>query len=259
MGILYIFYLATLSFAQESLIGPHVAAHQGGLYSLDFNTLYRFKKAALQGADIIEMDLRVTRDGIPVVFHDGKLDRWTRCNGRIKSKSWNQIKNCRYTLSGRHIVRFSQVLSELDPSVMLDAEFKDPDAIEPAIDEVRSKNAYDRVFFQTKSDPNRYYRARNYDPRVALSFKATSQERLDWALALNDEYLRVIELQGDMAARNNVDRIHAFNKAISFNAWALVPDFELLKAGCSRAFARGYDIAVSNNPKSCGKQKRNFQ
>lgn len=43
------------------------------------------------GADIVEMDVRVTKDNIMVVFHDACLDRMTTGNGRLREENWSYV------------------------------------------------------------------------------------------------------------------------------------------------------------------------
>ncbi len=54
-----------------------VVAHRGASANAPENTLPSFQLAVEQGADAIELDVRVTRDGVPVVLHDASLARTT--------------------------------------------------------------------------------------------------------------------------------------------------------------------------------------
>lgn len=56
---------------------PLIIAHRGSSYAAPENTIAAFELAIEEGADGIEMDVRVTADGIPVVFHDATLKRMT--------------------------------------------------------------------------------------------------------------------------------------------------------------------------------------
>src|SRR5918996_1994440 len=47
-----------------------VVAHRGASSSTPENTIPAFEEAARAGADVIELDVRLTRDGVPVVLHD---------------------------------------------------------------------------------------------------------------------------------------------------------------------------------------------
>jgi glycerophosphoryl diester phosphodiesterase len=67
-------------------------AHQGGEDEFPSNTLYAFRRAVRAGADMLELDVGVTRDGQVVVSHDTTLDRTTDGSGTIASKTLAQIR-----------------------------------------------------------------------------------------------------------------------------------------------------------------------
>ena len=71
---------------------PLVIAHQGGDGLWPGNTLYAFERAAAMGTDMLEMDLRVTADGAPVLMHDPTVDRTTDGRGRVAEMTLAQIK-----------------------------------------------------------------------------------------------------------------------------------------------------------------------
>lgn len=52
---------------------PFAIAHRGASAYAPGNTIAAFQKAALLGADMWEVDIRATADGVPVVFHDAEL------------------------------------------------------------------------------------------------------------------------------------------------------------------------------------------
>jgi glycerophosphoryl diester phosphodiesterase len=81
------------SAANQWLGGPVLnIAHQGGEDELPSNTLYAFKKAVKAGADMLELDIGVTKDGKVVVLHDTTVDRVTNGKGTVVSKTLKQIK-----------------------------------------------------------------------------------------------------------------------------------------------------------------------
>jgi glycerophosphoryl diester phosphodiesterase len=67
-------------------------AHQGGEDEFPSNTLYAFKRSVKAGADMLELDVGVTKDGKVVVSHDTTLDRTTSGRGTIESKTLKQIR-----------------------------------------------------------------------------------------------------------------------------------------------------------------------
>jgi glycerophosphoryl diester phosphodiesterase len=60
--------------------GPLVVAHRGSSDVLAEHTLAAYEQAIIEGADAVECDVRLTRDGHLVCFHDRRLDRTS--NGR---------------------------------------------------------------------------------------------------------------------------------------------------------------------------------
>jgi glycerophosphoryl diester phosphodiesterase len=61
-----------------------VAHHRGANRYAPENTLPAYEKAIRLGADFVEFDIRTTRDGVPFLLHDGKLDRTTNAMGPIR-------------------------------------------------------------------------------------------------------------------------------------------------------------------------------
>lgn len=60
-----------------SLARPLVIGHRGFNVFAPENTLPSFEMARRAGADLVELDYHVSRDGVPIVIHDGTLDRTT--------------------------------------------------------------------------------------------------------------------------------------------------------------------------------------
>ena len=62
---------------------PSIIGHRGAYNSAPENTLISFRKAAQLGAKWIEIDVRLSSDKIPVVFHDDEVDRTTNGQGPV--------------------------------------------------------------------------------------------------------------------------------------------------------------------------------
>ena len=60
-----------------------IIAHRGASGSAPENTIAAFELALAQGADAIELDVRLTADGVPVVLHDATVDRTTSGRGPV--------------------------------------------------------------------------------------------------------------------------------------------------------------------------------
>ena len=62
---------------------PLNIAHAGGDQDYPHSTMYAFQQAVIEGADILEMDVRITADGVLVVHHDETVDGNTGVSGTV--------------------------------------------------------------------------------------------------------------------------------------------------------------------------------
>jgi glycerophosphoryl diester phosphodiesterase len=62
---------------------PLCVAHRGGAGLAPENTLAACRHALDLGVDAVEIDVRLTHDGVPVALHDAALDRTTRAHGLV--------------------------------------------------------------------------------------------------------------------------------------------------------------------------------
>ena len=69
-----------------------VVAHRGLAPGLPENTLHAFRHALGLGVDFIEVDLRMSRDGVPVIMHDKTVDRTTNGQGIVKTVTLAELK-----------------------------------------------------------------------------------------------------------------------------------------------------------------------
>lgn len=69
-----------------------VQGHRGASALAPENTLAAFRKAIELGADGMEMDLQLTRDGAVVVIHDDRLERTTDGRGRVTDLTLAEVK-----------------------------------------------------------------------------------------------------------------------------------------------------------------------
>ncbi|MFN0120663.1 MAG: glycerophosphodiester phosphodiesterase [Blastocatellia bacterium] len=71
---------------------PLVIAHRGASAVEPENTLRAFETAMRMGAEMIELDLQLTRDGRVIVLHDETLDRTTSLKGRADQMAFADIR-----------------------------------------------------------------------------------------------------------------------------------------------------------------------
>jgi glycerophosphoryl diester phosphodiesterase len=158
---LYLF--AAIASPEQKSLHPYfgerdflVIAHRGGRGLGPEGTLPVFRRAVEMGADVLEMDVRVSADGALVIFHDARVDRSTDGTGRVDSLTLEQLRGLDvgfrwqgdtgeyvYRDQGLRILTLEEVLRAFPRRRML-LELK-PEATEVARDLCTSVRAHDML------------------------------------------------------------------------------------------------------------------
>ena len=81
-----------------------VIGHRGNRAHAPEDTLVSFAQAAALGVDALELDLHLSRDGVPVVIHDPTLDRTTDARGLVRDRTADELARvdagARFSLDG---------------------------------------------------------------------------------------------------------------------------------------------------------------
>jgi glycerophosphoryl diester phosphodiesterase len=71
---------------------PVSIAHRGCAGEAPENTIAAFERALAQGAHVLESDIHLTRDGIPILIHDAIIDRVTEASGSVADFSADELR-----------------------------------------------------------------------------------------------------------------------------------------------------------------------
>lgn len=143
---------------EQALILPRMQAHRGyWLGGAQENTLQAFREARDQGALMVECDVRLSKDKIPVVVHDDNLQRIAGVDAKVCDLNFNEL----FELA--RVPTLQQIL--MDPAVprLVNIEFKSKIIIDDALERkcaevVKKVSAFDRVLFSS-FNPFSLYRA----------------------------------------------------------------------------------------------------
>jgi glycerophosphoryl diester phosphodiesterase len=96
-GLLVLFPLILAPTAQAAV--PAVHAHRGGpvvagVETFGEETLPAFQHTAQELHVVLELDAKLTADGVPVVIHDDTLERTTNCEGLVADKTLAELAPC---------------------------------------------------------------------------------------------------------------------------------------------------------------------
>lgn len=87
------------------------------------NSMRAFRKAVEAGFGI-ELDVQLSKDGVPVVFHDFTLKRICGGEGKVCDYTWSELQQFSLCGSDQKIPRFEDVLKLVDGKVPLIVELK---------------------------------------------------------------------------------------------------------------------------------------
>lgn len=151
---------------------PLVYAHRGGAALRPENTIGAFDHGLSCGADGLEFDVHLSRDGVVVIHHDDTLDRTTRGHGRVADHTAAE-------LAALDVPALAEVLARY-PGIPLIIELKveSGELARRVINLLRSAGAVDRTALGCF-----YYgplnTAREYEPSIRTG---ASREETRWAL-----------------------------------------------------------------------------
>ena len=99
--------------------------HRGAAGHVTGNTLASIDKAIALGVDFVEVDIRATRDGHPVVFHDRRVDGTTDGSGAVSELTLEEMRSVR-TPDGQPIPTLEDALVCINNRVGLMLDIKSP-------------------------------------------------------------------------------------------------------------------------------------
>jgi glycerophosphoryl diester phosphodiesterase len=136
--------ITQLKAQNANLKSPLVIAHRGASRAEPENTLRAFELAIRQGAQMIELDLQLTRDGHVIVLHDETLNRTTNLKGRADEMTLDEVRRANAG-KGERVPSLRETLELARGKVRLYLEIKDARAGAETLRIVRAMNCCDEV------------------------------------------------------------------------------------------------------------------
>ncbi|WUH90628.1 glycerophosphodiester phosphodiesterase [Streptomyces sp. NBC_00433] len=147
-------------------------AHRGDPYAHRENTLPSVRSALLKGADAVEVDIRVTSDGMPVLLHDPSLDRLWGHPQAVAGLAWDEVVE----LTGGELPALGDALAELrrhaHGRMLLDLTHAGQ--VGPTLAAVRAAGAEERVYYCGGATAMRAVRDADADAEIALTWTTSA-------------------------------------------------------------------------------------
>lgn len=145
--------------------------HRGDPYRVRENTLPSVRSALARGAAAVEVDVRLTKDGLPVLLHDASLDRLWGQDRLLADVTAAELT----ALTGGGVPTLREALLATAASrLMIDLPGATEEAVRTVIGVVRESGAADRVFYT--AGPTTMLAVRNTDPsaEIAMTWKSVA-------------------------------------------------------------------------------------
>jgi glycerophosphoryl diester phosphodiesterase len=238
--------------------GPLNIAHRGGANLRPEGTMVAFENAMAIGVDVLEMDVRRTADGIPVVIHDTTVDRTTDGTGTVSTLTLAAIQQLDaghdftpdsgtshpYRGMGIHVPTLEQVLTAF-PTAHFSIEIKDGvTTVEPVLALISSLGIEDRVVIASFLD-NVIQKVRTDAPDVlttmsllemATFYGLTDADEATYVLPAPIIQAPFLQITDDTLARAELHHLVV-------QAWTVDDD-----ATMTDLLTRGVDGIITNEP-----------
>lgn len=198
-------------------------AHRGDPYRVRENTLPSLRSALDQGADAVEIDVRLTRDDVPVLLHDETLKRLWDHDRPLASLSAAEVGG----LTGGGVPTLAEALGTLlthraapaagaasasasasgngEPRVMVDLPAATPAGVRRIIGMVRDCGAEDRAYYCAGAETMLAVRATDPAAEIALTWTTLAPPRPALLDAVKPRWLNY---RFPLVDRDLVARVH---------------------------------------------------
>ncbi|MCP4140213.1 MAG: glycerophosphodiester phosphodiesterase [Chloroflexi bacterium] len=137
----------------NSLPTPSIFGHRGASAHAPENTLAAFELAREQGADGIELDVKLSADGIPVVIHDETVDRTTDGKGTVADLGLAALKELDAG-EGQRIPTLNEVFESVAQDLFINVEltnYSTPEdkLVEKVVELIKKHKLEEKILFSS--------------------------------------------------------------------------------------------------------------
>lgn len=188
-----------------------VVAHRGDPYRFCENTLPSLRSAIEHGADAVEIDVRLTRDGVPVLLHDTTLKRLWRHDRPLARLTRAEVDG----LTQGGVPALDEALSAAGGHrLMLDLPGATPESVRTVVETVHACGAGDRVLYCAGPATMLAVRAADPAAEIAMTWTTLAPPR---PVLLDAVKPRWLNYRFGLVGRELTDRVHRDGMLLS--AW----------------------------------------
>ncbi|MFE1438501.1 glycerophosphodiester phosphodiesterase [Streptomyces sp. NPDC058739] len=209
-------------------------AHRGAPYRYRENTLDSLRSALELGADAVEIDVRLTRDGVPVLLHDETLKRLWEVDRPLRTLSAEELRG----LTEGAVPTLDEALAATDGHrVMIDLPgLRDVRTAARVVDAVRASGARDRVYYCAAAEAMLAVREADGSAEIALTWTTLAPPRAGLLAAVRPRWLNY---RWGLVSRELAERVH--RDGLLLSVWT--PD---TRRSMRRLIGMGVDSITTN-------------
>lgn len=233
-------------------------AHRGARMDAPENTLPAFARAAELGADGIELDVQLTSDGVPVVFHDFQLTKTSNGTGRLQDYPLEALRKLdagsyfSEAFAGTQIPTLEEVFDAVSDLLHINIELKyfgrDPGTIRALVSSVsqliRDRDLQRRIILSS-FNPLVLREVRQSTSELAIGYLVEPATplplKVDWVARLLIGRFEAQHPHHSMVDASSVQRLH--ERGYRVNVWT-VNEPEAIRRMCDF----GVDMIMSDYP-----------
>ncbi len=129
-----------------------VVAHRGDWRHAPENSLQAIQNCIDMGVEMVEIDVRKTKDSVFILMHDDTIDRTTNGSGGVENMTWSELKVLKLTdplkaVTNHRIPTLEEVLRVSERKILLNLD-KVYDHIDPITEYLKSEDLLHQVVFK---------------------------------------------------------------------------------------------------------------
>lgn len=246
------FLIVILSFlagCRAPLPEKGICAHRGAMATHPENTIPAFEEAVRLGVQMIELDVRFTRDEKLVILHDETVDRTTNGTGRIEDLTFEEARKLDAgswkgpEFSGVKIPTLSEALAVIPDNIWINVHLKEGKALSRKVAGAIVKSGKKRSAFLACSK-EAAAGAHEIDPDIMIcnmDRQASTGEYVDLTIRLNSDFIQFFRTPADDTLKQYIKRLKGHGIRINYYS-ADTPE------QVRNLFDYGIDFVLVNDP-----------
>lgn len=234
-----------------------VVSHRGCWKYTAENSLSGIDKCVALGVDMVEIDVRRTRDGDMVLMHDETVDRTTNGHGKVRDLTAREVRSLRQRAHGggnepltdRHVPTLDEALDRVKGRILVNLDIKDDDIYDAVIARVVARKMGPQVLVKRSLDTDRddvQRWGRQLPFSVVLPVTAHGPGASELIRRCND--LPVVAVELLLGPGTGLDGVASAARSLSIHVWVNTLATDVASHRSMNMSAGHDDVAAQKNP-----------